>query len=480
MITDVTQGALSAKIFDGLLRFDAKGHIQPCLAQDWSVSQDGISYVFHLRKDIVFHNGRKLTSADVRKSFQRLLDPATGSPRRWVLEPLAGAHEYKGEKISGPLAGIETPDDYTVYLRLTEPFAPFPSLLAMPNAVVIPLEEVQRRGKLFGQNPVGTGPFSLEVWQRDKKMVFRKNAQYSNGVAFVEGIEYRIIPEPWAALTEFTQGKLDWISVPQSHTEEFLSDPAMASRLKHVEGLNVYYVGFNCQKHPLDNPRVRKALVMAVDREKMTQRLMKRRALPAHSPIPPVLGGPFAEFASIPYDPDVAKKILKEEGVENLSLTLYQASSLDTLEVMEVVQDYLAKAGVHVRIVQREWSSFKEAVVRGESDMFFLSWWADYPDPENFLFPNFFSANIGMGGNKSRFADAVFDRLISAARRETDERRRKELYLQCTARVIDQCPWALLWHRTEWVITQPWVQGLELPVIYNGDKFLSVRLGPAR
>ncbi len=476
LITDVVGGAISAKLFDGLVAFDSKGNVRPCIAESWEILDDGKTYVFHLRKRVFFHHGREVVSDDVRKSFQRVLDLETSSARRWVLDKILGAKSYRGEVLSGPLEGIETPDTWTVRIRLESPYAPFLSLLAMPNAVVIPAEEAARLGKGFGQHPVGTGPFMLAAWERDKRLVLKKNPSYFAGVALVEGVEYRIIPEPWAALTEFKQGNLDWVAVPQGNLEQFLSDPSLGSRLRGNAGLNTYYLGLNCAKPPLNRPKVRKALAMAIDREKMARVLMKQGAIPAIGPVPPALDGKLASIPSIPYDPPLARRWLREEGAADLHLTLYQASSLDTLEMMEVVQSYLSRVGVTVEIVQREWSSFKEAVIRGTPDMFFLSWWADYPDAENFLFPNFFSTNAGAGGNKSRFADPMVDEMIVAANRQTDKVARDALHRRCVQRLVDQSPWVFLWHRTEWVVTQPWVQGMEFSAVYNADKYMTVRL----
>jgi ABC-type transport system substrate-binding protein len=476
IITDVGAGALSAKLFDGLVRFDLRGNIVPCLAESWEISLDGKQYQFTLREGVRFHNGRLMTSADVRWSFQHLLDPETISPRRWVLERIAGAKDYSGPAGSIDLVGIQTPDARIVRILLEEPFAPFLALLAMPNAVILPAEEVQRWGDAFGQHPVGTGPFILEKWVRDKELFLTKNPEYFAGPPLVSGVQYRVIPEAWATVSEFSRGRLDWIAIPEGHMEEFLTDPSMRERLKHSEGLNTYYLGFHCGRAPLDNPKVRRALAMAIDRGKMVATLMKQRAILAVNPIPPALDPALGEVAPIPYDPAAAKRFLEEEGITNLHLRLYQASSLETQEKMEVVQHYLSQIGVQVELVQREWSSFKEAVVEGEADMFFLSWWADYPDPENFLFPNFFSDNGGAGGNKTRFSDETLDEWILQANKETDPIQRKELYRRCAHRIVDLSPWVFLWHRSEWVVTQPWVKNLELANVYNAEKFTHIVL----
>ncbi len=453
-ITDVNAGALSAKLFDGLVRFDAAGAIRPCLAKSWRVEDGGKRYVFTLNEGVRFHNGKTLTAQDVRRSFERLLDPATASPRRWVLSRIQS---------------IQTPDERNVILKLAEPFAPFLNMLAMPNASIVDASSPGR--------PVGTGPFLLERWERDKTLLLKRNPDYFDGPANIQGVEYRILPEGWAGYTEFNQGRLDILAVPQSHMDTLLSDPKVAPRLRHRTGLNTYYLGLNCQRPPLSNPQLRRALAMAIDREKIVRVLLKQRGIPAHGPVPPELDPGQKASQGRPYDPEGAKALLQEAGVRlPLRLTLYQASSQEALEIMEAVQDYLAKVGVRVQIVQREWSSFKEAVLRGEADMFFLSWWADYPDAENFLFPNFYSGNTGAGGNKTGFSDPVFDAWILQAASQTDDARRQALNRQCIARIVEASPWIFLWHRQDWAIVQPWVEDWELSAVYNADKLTRVRL----
>ncbi len=460
-ITDVSSGAISAKLFDGLVRFDLQGRIQPCLAKSWQISDDGKTYLFTLHDKIFFHNGRKVSARDVVQSLERLRDPVIGSPRRWILERVTR---------------IEAPDDRNLRITLDRPYSPFLSHLAMPNTVVIPLEETQKADRPFGQHPIGSGPFTIERWERDKRLVLKKNPHYFAETPDIDGVEYRVIPEPWAVATEFAQGNLDCMSVGQSQLEEYLADPSIAARLQCAPGLNTYYLGFNCNKPPLNNPKVRNAIGMAIDRNKMAARLMPRRALLAAGPVPPSLMEGMVQDAGLAFDPALARQWLREEGAEGLHLKLYQSSSQDTQEIMEVVQDYLAKVGVEVTIVQREYSSFKDAIAKGEPDMFFLSWWADYPDAENFLLPNFFSANAGVGGNKTHFKDAEFDRLILAAVQETDPLRRDDLYRQCSERVVDQSPWVCLWHKSEWIVVQPWVKGMGIGLVYNADKYTTVRV----
>ncbi|MBI4714386.1 MAG: ABC transporter substrate-binding protein, partial [Nitrospirae bacterium] len=249
-------------------------------------------------------------------------------------------------------------------------------------------------------------------------------------------------------------------------------------------GLNTFYLGLNCSLPPLSDFRVRQAIGFAIDREKILKTLYEGRGELARGPVPPILWGtPRQAHAAVrpepvegrSYDPDQARKLLQAAGYPNgFSMTLTITPDPEVVDIAEVIQHYLKAAGIRVSIRQLEWSAFKEATAKGETDAFYLSWWADYPDPENFLFPLFHSSNRGAGGNRSHFADPVTDRLLENAQGTTDPEERATLYHQAEARIIDQAPWVFLWHKKDFVVHQPWVKGVRLYPIYSMDKGLGV------
>ncbi len=172
-----------------------------------------------------------------------------------------------------------------------------------------------------------------------------------------------------------------------------------------------------------------------------------------------------------------AKERLAQTGVElPLKVTFLFKADREVLSVAEVIQDYLKKVDIELILVQREWSSFKELVNKGEFDIFYLSWWGDYPDAENFLFPTFYSGNIGPGGNRSRFSDPAVDKLLREASEETDYEVRLKVLAAVEARVIELAPWVFLWHKKEVMVCQPRVKNYRIPLIYNGDKFDEINL----
>ncbi len=474
-IVDVSGGALAAKIFNGLVRFDRDGKIIPDLATGWDVSADGKTYRFYLRKGVVFNNGREVKAEDFVYSFRRLLSLEINSPRALLLEGIRGARRFSAGK-SPKLDGIRAVGEREVVIELEEPDSLFLNYLAMPCASVIPSEEVEKWGRSFSDHPVGTGPFSLESWEHNNRIVLVRNPVYFAGPAELDGIVYRIIPEALTAAAEFDQGNLDIMEIPGAQYRRYTSELPERNWVRERVGLNIYYLGFNCEKYPFSDPRFRQACNYALDREKIIKVLLDGRAEIASGPVPPALLPPPAE-PRYSYQPEKARKLLRQLNLEfPVRLKMLFKADREVLSVAEVIQDYLKKIGIEVILEQLEWSSFKEAVNKGEFDIFYLSWWGDYPHARNFLFPTFATINRGPGGNRTFFSDREVDRLLARAEETRDPAAGRAYLLQARDRVIELAPWVFLWHKKEAVIRRPKVKNYKIPLIYNGDKFHQIEL----
>lgn len=478
LVTDVQGGGIAAKLFNGLVRYNEHLELVPDLARSWKLSRDQLTYVFHLRRDVTFSNGRTVTAKDVKYTFERVLTPATKAPLTWVLDRIAGARRMLDGK-ADDLSGVRVVDDHTLTIRLEKPFGPFLSLLAMTTAYVVPREEVERLGRDFGTHPVGSGPYVLKEWKHGQSLVLRARSDYYEGGPNLKGLFYRIIPEDLTAVLEFETGRLDVLQIPASEYRRYTTDPLWRDHVYGRPGLNSYYLGLNCTRPPFNDIRVRHAVNYAIDRQRILDTVFERRGVLAAGPIPPglwkdnVLPRKVQGYA---YDPDRARKLIREAGAEGETVKIYISNEPEVLDIIEVVQSYLVKAGLKVQITQLDWSAFKHAVNEGEPDAFWLSWWADYPDPENFLFPLFASASVGPGGNRTRCLDPELDRLIATAQRTMNERQRYRLYREAEDRVIRNAPWVFMWHRGDYYVVQPWVKGFKVYPIYSIDKRVDVTL----
>jgi ABC-type transport system substrate-binding protein len=476
LITDVPGGGIAAKLFNGLVRFDEHLEIVPDIALSWKLSDDQRTYTFRLRRDVRFSNGRKVVAQDVKFSFERVLTPATKAPLTWALDKIEGAQDMLAGKASS-LAGVHVLNDHVLTIRLSQPFGPFLSLLAMTPAYVVPQEEVKRLGPDFGSRPVGSGPFTVHEWKRGRSISLAAREDYFEGRASLSGIFYRVIPEDLTAVLEFDTGHLDALLIPASEYKRYTSDPAWRDLVVGRTGLNTYYLGLNCSRPPFDDVRLRRALNYAVDRQRILNTLFERRGTPAAGPIPPGLW----KNSILPqtpkgyeYNPTKAKELLSQAGALGTTIHIYISNETEVLDFVEVIQSELANVGLKAEITQLDWSAFKRAVDSGEADAFWLSWWADYPDPENFLYPLFHSASIGAAGNRSRCSDPELDRLIDAAQKTMSERERYKLYHQAEQRVIEDAPWVFMWHRADYFVVQPWVKDFKIYPIYSIDKRTTV------
>ena len=317
----------------------------------------GTTYIFHLKKDVKYTNKRIVTADDFKYSFKRILSPSGKSPNTWVLEKISGAKDFMQGR-APDISGIEIQDSYTLKIRLDQPFSPFLYLLTMTAAYVVPKEEVERLGADFSSHPIGTGPFVLKEWRNNNEIILVRNNHYFSEHAKIEGIVYRIIPEDLTAVTEFELGNLDVITVPASEYSRYRTAPEWKEYLSSVNGLNIYYLGFNCSRPPFDNLDLRKAVSYAIDRDKILKTFYENRGRLAQGPVPDILRKWQMHFP-YSFDPQKAKRIIDAEGMKDRTVLFYITADQEVIDMAEIIQSYLQKAGLRAEIKQLEWSAYK-------------------------------------------------------------------------------------------------------------------------
>jgi len=470
LFTGVDAEGVARRIFNGLVRFDADLRPAPDLAERWEVSPDGLTYTFHLRRGVRFHNGRELVAADVRYSFERLLRPQTGSHRAWVVAPIAGAEALRRGR-ARRLAGLATPDEHIVVITLEEPFAPFLSHLAMGNAMIVPREEVERSGTPFGRRPVGTGPFRFVRWNDDSEIVLTRNDDYFAGQSRLAGLRFRIIKEPLVAYQEYLAGNLEHCAVPEGYLDRVRKGPH-AAELRTVATLSTYYVGITMTHEPYGSSvHLRRALNYAVDRKFLCEKVLGGSHVPARGLLPPGLPGYDPAGEGYEHDPERAREELRLAGYGPGNpppvQTLFIRGSPPAPQVAQAVQADLKRLGVPVRIRMLDLAALRDATDRQEPDLFYLSWIADFPDADNFL-QIFHSSRGGSAGNRVWYRNGEVDRWLEAARRETDPERRLSLHRRIAARIVADAPWIFLSHKRTQLLVKPYVRGLRLTAMDVG------------
>jgi ABC-type transport system substrate-binding protein len=451
--------------------------IEPDIAEKWSVSRDGLLYSFHLRKGVRFSNGREVRAEDFKYSFERVLKKETVSPNTWVLDRISGAREFMDGK-SGRIKGIIVKGPYELELKLGKPFGPFPGLLAMTAAYVVPREQVEKYKEEFSAHPAGTGPFALQKWEPAREVVLAAREDYFEGRPKVKGLVYRVIPEDLTTVVEFELGNLDVISIPASVYKRFSTDKKWSKYIASANGLNTYYLGLNCSKAPFNDKELRRAVSLSIDKQKILATYFESRGTLASGPVPPGLRD-WVPQKIYDFDPQKAKAILKERGYSEshpLKVDFLVTSQDEVADMAEIIQGYLAKVGIQAQLRQLEWNAYKEAINKGEPDLFWLSWWADYPDPENFLYPLFHSDNLGPAGNRTRYVNPETDRLIQEGQGSVSIAQRDKFYQMAEENIVRDSPWVFFWHRKEITLRQPRVKNYNIYPVYSMDKGMEVGL----
>nr|MDA8088188.1 ABC transporter substrate-binding protein [Nitrospiraceae bacterium] len=428
-----------------------------------------------LKRGVRFSNGREVRAEDFKYSFERLLSPKTLSPNSWVLSRIEGAKDFM--KGSAPaVKGIIVRGPYALDIKLEKPFSPFPYLLAMTGAYVVPREVAQSEGPDFSSRPVGTGPFTVQKWQPNEELVLKARDDYFGGRPKVKGIVYRIIPEELTQVVEFKLGNLDVINIPDADYSRFRTDSKWSRYISMADGTDTYYLGLNCSRPPFNDRRMRQAVNYAIDRKKILATFMEGRGTLANGPVPPELRR-WASPPSYEYNPEKARRIIRQEGFAGVKVKFYVTSPpQDIADMAEIIQAYLKKVGINAELKSLEWNTYKEAINQGEPNMFWLSWWADYPDAENFLYPLFDSVNMGAAGNRTRYSNKEVDHLIEQGQHASTAASRDGYYKEAEDLIVKDAPWVFFWHTKSVTVRQPWIKNYVQYPVYSMDKGMDISI----
>ena len=471
-VNDIYSRSVTEQIFDGLVQFDQNLMIAPALATYWKASRDGLRWTFTLRRGVTFHHGREVTADDVAYSLTRLLDPRMKSGAADLFGTIKGAREVREGKAT-TLPGVVVVDRHTVEITLTEAFTPFVSFLAIGHAKIVPRDVAEPAGERFGSRPVGTGPFRFVRWEAGREIVLAANAEHFGGPPRLAEIRYRIFAgEPVDAMfREFEAGQLEDSPVPAG-------DRAGGSRYQHIRRpmFSVRFYGFNTRVKPLDDRRVREAIAAAIDRDAIRNSIFLGRYHPAHGIVPPGTPGFNPEVRDVPYDPDRARALLREAGYGGArkfpSLVLWSSVKSERLtREHQAIKAALAAVGVPLEVrYETDWPTFLAMLSEGKAPFFLQAWFADVPDPDNFLTRLFFSRSPR---NFTGYANSVVDDLLTHARREADLRRRVELYRRAEQLILADVPVIPMWHYTYERLFQPYVRSVEVNGL--GDPYIPLR-----
>jgi peptide/nickel transport system substrate-binding protein len=416
------------KIFEGLVTQDENMEIQPGLATEWT-KLDDLTWEFKLREGVKFHDGTDFTAEAVKKTLERVVDPALASPRA---------------SLFNMITEIIIVDDYTIQLKTEYPFSPLLSNLAHYSGGIISPKAIDELGDTLGQNPAGTGPFKFDSWTPGSELKLVKNEEYWGEKPKVDSVVYKVVPEDATRIAMVETGQAH-LAEPVPVTEVERIENSQTMKLNRSEGLGIDYIGFNAKKKPFDNVKVRQAINLAIDKEMIIQGVYNNVGTMATAPMGPGVWGHNSDLTGWDYDVEKAKALLKEAGYpDGFKTTIWTNDNKERVDVAEVVQSQLKGVGIDVEIKVMEWGAYLDATSKGEHDMFILGWSNMTGDADYNQFFLFHTDAQGEIGNRSFYSNPRVDELIDLGRKETDSAKRQEYYNEAQAIEMEEAPMVFL------------------------------------
>jgi ABC-type transport system substrate-binding protein len=452
---DNISGLFVNELFGGLVTIEPFNFsVAPDLAESWEVSEDGTVYTFHLRPEAKFHDGKPVTAMDVKWSLERVSDPETVSPVvDQYLNDIVGV-KAKLNGAASEVEGVKVIDDHTIQITIDAPKAYFLAKLTYPTGFVLDQANVEGSEDWI-RNPNGTGPFRLAEYEIGEVLRLARNEYYHLGPPHLDEVE--MILSGGSAMILYENDEVHVTGVGLADLERILDPSSSLNSQVHPypARFSTSYIGLNATEPPLDDPKFREALNLAVDRDNIAAVVYEGAVRPAKTIIPPRFPGFNPDSNPYPYDPERARQLLAEskygDSLDDLPrMTLSISGSLGAavpLGLEVILQAWEQELGIQVDIQQTEWATFLEDVNDERYQMFSLAWAADYPDPENFLDLLFHSESEG---NRTNYSNLQVDALLEEARVEQDRSLRLELYQRIEQMILDDAPWVLLWNDEDW------------------------------
>ncbi|MGO1057723.1 ABC transporter substrate-binding protein [Planococcus sp. FY231025] len=453
-VTDGESIRVTHNIFETLLEYDQNLELQPKLATEYSSSEDGLTWTFKLREGVKFHDGTDFNAEAVVFNFDRWMDPE--NPYHQGDFPyypfLYGG--FKGDE-NHLIEHVKATGDHELEIKLKRKTAPFLSYLAISMFGIASPAAIEKYGDTLNENPVGTGPFMFEEWSRNNTITLAKNPEYwMEGKPYLDKVIFQVIPENTARLNALQTGEIDLLDGMNATDTSIVEDTDGLELLKRPS-FNIGYMAFNTEKAPFDNPLVRQAINMAVNKENIVDAFYNGLADPATSPLPPSLWSHDDSLEKYDYNVEEAKKLLKEAGFENGFKTKLHTMSNprpympEPMKIAEAIQSDLAKVGIEAEIVSMEWATYLEDTKAGAHEMALYGWTGVMADPDNFLYPNLSQTNATVPAQNIAFYKSdEFTALITEARETIDQDKRIELYKQAQQLFQKDAPWLMLAYTT--------------------------------
>jgi oligopeptide transport system substrate-binding protein len=477
-VRDTSAAEIVVEVFGGLVTLDTDLNVVPDLAESWEISPDGRVYTFRLRDNALFHNGTRVTAQDMKFSLERAADPQNASPTvltyLGAIEGVADRFANRADEISG----VQVIDDRTIQITITEPRDWFLKELTYPVAYVVDSSQIQRDPRGWIRQPNGTGPFRMVDFVPGQRIVLAANSRYHLGAPSLDQVIIDLAGG--SLLTRYENDEVHIAFVPAIELEAVQAGTSPLSRdYTPQPQLTLMYLAFNSSEPPFDDPNVRQALAMTLDRERINDVLYFGTQRVADGITPPGIPGHDPSVTSYPYDPDEARRLIAESQYANnmprIVLTFAGGGAVAS-PLLEAIQSlWRDELGIDVELQAVDFAAYLREVRRGTFQMYSAGWAADYPDPENFV-DKLFAADSPQ--NELGYDNPEAQALIEEARREQDSERRFQLLAQAEQMIIDDAVVIPLIWPVDHQLVKPCVQNWpEIPMIVPRFRYVEIDPG---
>jgi oligopeptide transport system substrate-binding protein len=464
LATDHVSFNVIANLMVGLTEFDKQLKPAPVIAKSWDILEGGRKLVFHLRDDVSWSDGKKVRAQDFEYSWKRLLDPKTASQYAYILFDIENAQEFhEGKQTDASAVGVQAQDDFTLMVRLRYPASYFLAITTFETTFPQRQDIMEKFDSRWTdpENIVTNGPFLLSSWKHENEIELKANLNYFRAKPAIDKVTMLMVKEKTTAVAMYEQGQLDFLD---DHSIPALEKNRLSKQrgFKRVPQLRGEYYGFAVDRKPFNDPRVRKAFAMAIDRS-VFPKILHGGEEPASSWIPP---GMLAHNPKIglSFNPPEARRLLREAGYPDGKgfprIVLGYDNEEDRKLVAEAVQGmWQRNLGIVVGLENQEWKVYLKKLQNDPFPVFRDGWGADYPDPDNFM--KLFTSNSG--NNHLRWRNNRYDQLADSAAREFDVKMRVRLYDDAQRILCEtELPMVPLYWRTESTVLNPLFTGLEM------------------
>jgi len=429
---------IALSLHAGLFIYDADSKLAPYLVKEWDLSDDGTVYTFYLRDDVTWHNGRSVVADDIKKVWERYMNPGLSAWGASYLQSIDGAKEMMDGQAK-ELRGVEVVDSSTLKVTLVHPDPVLLLRLGTTPTWIVPPEAVVEGQPEWVDDPVGAGPFKFVEWQSKVRIVLEANPGFFRGKPSLDYVEFLVVPDTATALSMYKADEIDVIPVSAGDLKPIGEDAELSKELHFWTKAQLSYIGMNMYKvEAFRDLRVRQAFAYAFDRDQITKKVLFNALAPATGFVPPNVPG-YDSGLGHPYDPEKARILLAEAGYPDGDgfpvLQLVAFGSTDVTAAEAVAAQLGQNLGVQIEVVQPEQGEFYTGLWSHDKwDMFLSGWTADYPSAEQWLYNLLYS---GLDSNFGGYENPEYDALVDKAMRSLDDNERAKLWEQANRRAMD-------------------------------------------